>query len=147
MDLVCWIISFYSITICIDYTSNFHTCHHLLPMNDFQNMTYLIYLLGIKSWFVCHQPWLWHFLKWNRSIINSRNVDVMYQLWHKKAFKTLQMYVDITCYPDNFYASTCSRMPAKVYYELSRRFGTQNVSSLALARGSAGGCSILYFSW
>jgi hypothetical protein len=107
MDLVRWIISFYSKTICIDYTSNFHTCHYLLLINDLQYMTYLIlYLLGINSWFVLHQPWLWHFLKWNSSIINSRNVDVMYQLWYKKAFKTLQVYIGNTCYPDNIYAST-----------------------------------------
>ena len=30
----------------------------------------------------------------------------MYQLWYKKAFKTLQMYIGTICYPDNFYAST-----------------------------------------
>ena len=68
------------------------------------------------------------------------------------AFKTLQMYIGATCYPDNFFIHLqCSRMPAKVYYELSRRFGTRNVltrtqgwiyggcTPLALARGGAGG--------
>jgi hypothetical protein len=75
-------------------------------MNDLQYMTYLIYLLGINSWFVLHQPWLWHFLKWNRSIIYSGNVDGIKYIWYKKAFKTLQMYIGNTCYPDNIYAST-----------------------------------------
>jgi hypothetical protein len=122
MDLVCWIISFYSRTICIDYTSNFHTCHHLLLMNDFQYMTCLIYLLGIHSWFVCHQPWLWHFLKWNRSIINSRNVNFMYQLLYKKAFKTLQMYIGTTCYSDNFYASVTPSSFCFTYYSLFKEY-------------------------
>ena len=53
----------------------------------------------------------------------------------------------------------CSCMPAKVYYELSRRFGTRNVLTrtqgwiywgggcvhpLALARGGAGGGAIFH---
>ena len=52
----------------------------------------------------------------------------MYQLWYKKAFKTLQMY--ILAPPVILTTSMhlqCSCMPAKVYYELSRRFGTRNV--------------------
>jgi hypothetical protein len=51
----------------------------------------------------------------------------MYQLWYKKAFKTLEMYIGTTYYPDNFYASTMFSHAAKVYYELSTRFGTRNV--------------------
>ena len=52
----------------------------------------------------------------------------------------------------------CSRMPAKVYYELSRRFGTRNVLTrtqgwihwgggvhpLALAREGAGGGGVFH---
>jgi hypothetical protein len=38
------------LAIYIDYTFNFHTCHHLLLLNDLQYLTYLIiYLLRINS--------------------------------------------------------------------------------------------------
>jgi hypothetical protein len=107
--------------ICIDYTSNFHTCHHLLLMNDFQYMTYFIYLLGINSWFVCHQPWLWHFLKWNRSIINSRNVDVMYNYGIKRLSKLCKCILAPPVILTTSMHLQCSCMPAKVHYELSRR--------------------------